>query len=445
MIKELFIYLKERIYNYSFHGLVNALLYSDSRKLISSDILFSCNDHFRTATVDDLKFAPIIDSFIHDLDNRVSHLTLAAPFSKNFGASCYGNTVMYNRIILIAFIKRLLKTGSFHNKCTTANVNNDPLVKAWIYILRKVNPKIVIGVNPSVELCIAAKELNIWTADMQHGVIAPFNYYSQEKRARFEQRGWPNAILCWDQHSKDFVDTTIGQYVIAKEIGHPGLSSKVRKKLFGISSNGSKISNKGIPVLVTLTRGVPVGQELDPFFEEIGIPGSLVFFIKEHGADFNWKMRLHPGQLMKTKDKVYKRLGELFKDHPNVEWQECSEESLYMALSKSIAHITYNSAATRIAALNHLKTAVLDQDMPTVTSYFGDLIDQQLVEIISCENSTELKKWIINCHENILSDQRSLKDDTNQFQLFIKSLEFRIINSKEESTNVHLSLKNTYL
>lgn len=438
MIKELFTYLKDRIYNYSFQGLVNALLYSDSRKLTSSDILFSCNDHFRTATVDNLKFAPIIDSFIHDLNKQITHLTLAAPFSKDFGTSCYGNTVMYNRIILIAFIKRLIKTGSFHNNSTVDTVENDPLVKAWIYILQKVNPKIIIGVNPSVELCVAARMLHIWTVDMQHGVIASVNYYGQKKRSLINQRGWPDAILCWDQHSKDFVDKTIGQYVIAKRIGHPGLSSKVRQKLFTTTDNDLKISKKSIPILVTLTRGVPEGQESDPFFEEIGISGGLVSFIKEHGTAFNWKMRLHPGQLMKTKDKVYKRLEELFKDHPNVEWQECSEETLYTALSKSIAHITYNSAATRIVALNHLKTAILDQDTSAVTSYFGDLMEQQLVEILTPDNPTQLKQWIIKCHEDMLSDQQIQTVENNQFQIFIKSLESRISASKQDAlSSVH--------
>jgi len=103
------------------------------------------------------------------------------------------------------------------------------VVKAWRSILDQINPKIILGVNPSPELCIVAKEKKIFVGDVQHGIIAPGNYYDLNKRSNIKQAGWPNMIYCWDQHSKDYIDSNLFPYVQSEVIGHPARFSKAGK------------------------------------------------------------------------------------------------------------------------------------------------------------------------------------------------------------------------
>ena len=82
------------------------------------------------------------------------------------------------------------------------NVDNDPLIKGYEKIFKKIEPKKILAIQPSIELCIAAKKMNIKTFDVQHGIITDVNYYNLSKRHSFNQLGWPDYILCWDKESE---------------------------------------------------------------------------------------------------------------------------------------------------------------------------------------------------------------------------------------------------
>jgi len=61
-------------------------LYSQEKEISKNvDILFLCHDNSRSTIVKGLRYSPIIDTIIDDLDSDVSTMTFALPFSLHFG------------------------------------------------------------------------------------------------------------------------------------------------------------------------------------------------------------------------------------------------------------------------------------------------------------------------------------------------------------------------
>ena len=65
------------------------------------------------------------------------------------------------------------------------NVDNDPLIKGYEKIFKKIEPKKILAIQPSIELCIAAKKMNIKTFDVQHGIITDVKLLQSFKKTFF--------------------------------------------------------------------------------------------------------------------------------------------------------------------------------------------------------------------------------------------------------------------
>ena len=65
--------------------------------------------------------------------------------------------------------------------------------------------KIIIAVQPSVEMCIAAKKykIKIFRCSAWDTVESedPESYYSLNKRSLYQNSGWPDYILCRNMQS----------------------------------------------------------------------------------------------------------------------------------------------------------------------------------------------------------------------------------------------------
>ncbi len=430
--KRIFSYLNARLNTLSFKGVLLAITKSNIKQLKPVDVLFWCHDNHRIAVRDGKKFSPLIDTIIENIEGKLSHLTLGMPFSKFFGPQCYGNVIIYNRTILFGYIKRFI----LQQTLTIKYSERDSVVEAWKKILDKISPKAIIGVNPSIEFCIAAKQKNIWIADMQHGILAPGNYYELKKRNHINQLGWPNEILCWDQYSKDYVETNLAPYVMPRIIGHPGYfrsnncSDNFSKSLIE-TENAVKIS-----VLVTLTWHLPELYQNDSIFQEIGMPSSLANYIKTYGNFCNWNLRLHPHQLMKKEGKTLKSLYNIFQNLNNVNWDFCNNVPLYNAFANSTVHVTFDSASAREAAILGINTAILDNNVENATIYFGDLIEENRAKIINVADHTVFTNWIVESHQSFKSKQRKNENNTttnDMFSKFIDELQSRVINARPNS------------
>ncbi len=428
--KIIFDYLKARANTLSFKGIFLAITQSRASQLKPVEVLFWCHDNQRNAWFEGKRYAPLIDTIIDQIDGKVSHMTLAGPFSRFFGASCYGNVVMYNRILLLAYIKRLIVQQTL----TIKKVKNDAVVKAWKKILDKTTPKAIIGITPSPELCIAAREKQIWIADMQHGVLAPGNFYDAKKRANIDQQGWPDEILCWDQYSKDFVEANLVPYVSPRVIGHPAFFSRANKGSVELPDDPEADGEK-IAVLVTLTWHLPALYTNDPVFQAIGMPSALADYIKIRGNFCRWNLRMHPAQAMKRKVEVFRELQNIFQDMDNVHWEQCNSETLHDAFTKSSVHITFDSASAREAAILGINTAILDDHVENAKIYFGDLLQAGKAELLDPSDHSLFTEWILKSRIAYEAAQLQLANGSTErerFTKFTEDLQHRVIKNRSK-------------
>lgn len=425
-LKSLTGFLASRALNFSFKGIFLAIFASRKSALKPVDVLFVCHDNSRTAIVNNLRFAPVTDTILDDLGPTYSTLTFALPFSKYFGKNCYGNVVMYNRSILLAYTKRLFSTYTLALK----SIENDPLIKVWEKALDRVNPKVILGVNPSVELCIAARSRKIWVADVQHGILAYGNYYDLRKRSQFGQQGWPDEILCWDHFSKKFIDSNFQHFVQARVVGHPAYYSESSHRLLTKTVMAQTSADRA-NILITLDSLCPPSLNYDIVYNEVGMPQQLYEYIKGYGAAYNWHLRLHPAQLQTKKKQVYGFLEKYFKGMANVQWDECSIKPLPVVLEKISLHMTYNSAATREAAFYSIDSILFDTHVEAVHSYFGDLISSGSATMINPDDRNKISNWIKDRYtkkQNTLTSGEQGQRLRNEFADFIAFLKNKIKN-----------------
>ena len=221
-IFELYNYVRER-HNivWTFKGIFLALIKSTNKLPKNVDILFFCHDVHRHVKKNGKMYAPLLDPIIEEIEQDNECFTLASPFSKLSGKKCFGKVDIHNSFIFFALLKRFFLNFSLK----LMNVDNDPLIKGYEKIFKKIEPKKILAIQPSIELCIAAKKMNIKTFDVQHGIITDVNYYNLSKRHSFNQLGWPDYILCWDKESELRLKRLTDNKVNSKVIGHPSYHS----------------------------------------------------------------------------------------------------------------------------------------------------------------------------------------------------------------------------
>ena len=410
---------------WSFSGIYFAFLSTFKKTPRNIDFLFLCHDVHRHTIKNGKLYAPLIDPIIEELSTDFQCITLATPFSKYFGNNCFGDVRIHNSIVLTAIIKRVF----FQRSLSLSNITNDPLITAYKKMLHIINPKIVIGIQPSVEFCIAAKELGIKTYDMQHGLISDVNYYSLSKRKAFSQNGWPSFVLCWDQESADRVTRITEGNVLPHIIGNPSYHSQFGNLLHKESKSMiSKKNDLKIEILVTLTY-LDYGQSnLDECYREVGIPTEVINLINDTPWIF-WRLRLHPVQVRFHMDRIDGFLNNKFITSSNVDWTTYSEVSMGAALSGCHGHITVESASALDAAQNKISTILIGcagvSDKNKANLYFKEYIDSGMMMFEDSSNFSlkSLDFFTKPSTENLNNKNRYERLNGNQeFKNFIKDI-----------------------
>ena len=412
---------------WSFRGIFLALS-GLLRKLPDDvDYLFICHDVHRHSKVDDKAYAPLLDPIVTELSTFGRCLTLAAPFSTLYGEQCFGDVRNYNFIVLHAMIKRAI----FNRSLKLLTTEHDPLIKAYANMLSMIGPKIIIGIQPSIELCVAAKQHDITVFDMQHGVISDVNYYSLVKRQQFDQVGWPDAVLCWDKVSADRVKKLSSGYVKSRIIGNPAYHSKYGIRMKSHHRSGKLLNEEYTTnILVTLTyqdfdsRISYLRNFRDEFFVGIGIPKQLVDLINSSPEIF-WRLRLHPVQTKFNQQKVHEFLDRTFVRSENIDWIHFSAVPLSAALSECSGHITVDSAASVDAAQNGVPTLLVScpgwSDKAKVYEHFGEYIAADVMKFTDAsELSRRSLSFFTEKRAGSTSDSNS-KSET-AYRNFIKSV-----------------------
>jgi len=423
---------------WSFRGIFVALS-GLLRKLPDDvDYLFICHDVHRHSKVDGKAYAPLLDPIVAELSTFGRCLTLAAPFSSLYGAQCFGDVRNYNFIVLHAIIKRAI----FNRSLKLLTIEHDPLIKAYANMLSMIGPKIIIGIQPSIELCVAAKQQDITVYDMQHGVISDVNYYAEAKRRDFGQAGWPDFVLCWDEPSAFRLTKISKGNVDFLVLGNPGYHSKsgVRfqaefDKQIEIVQKKREVGTLRMDVLVTLTYQ-DYGDRLsylekfnDKCFVEMGIPSELVDLINNN-TDIFWRIRLHPTQIKFSLGKVHGYLKKKFNGAQNIDWINFSDCPLALSLTGCSGHITVDSAVAIDAAHNSVPTLLVGcegwSNKDKVLTYFQEYITSGIMRF---SESNELNNFSLEFFDDhdITSRKPSKLAAEMAFTGFIENLKSQVL------------------
>jgi hypothetical protein len=298
-----------------------------------------------------------------------------------------------------------------------SNFEKDPIIDVYYRIFKKTSPKIIIGILPSVEMCIAAHRLNIVVFDLQHGIIDTSrkeSYYSNSKRKFNQPECWPDHILVRNQFSFEKVKNDF-------KFSTPILIGNLNKYFYqNIYTEGKEnqavFEDNSKPVVVFSLQPIyPLDFEKENSMEGIIFPNALYQQIKEN--KFNFLIKLHPSQIQHPMlfEKHNNAFKKLFFGLGNIDYEICNKYPLDHSFAYSNLHITFNSASIFDAMDYGIVSIVLDKDLEKLRRYLGDLVDSKFVVSdpnLEMDFSNYLTK--MNNLENNFANFDKFLDDLNR-------------------------------
>ncbi len=388
---------------------------NERNNLVQSDVLFICGDSSRSILIENKRYSHLIDTLNEKLLSLdIKTLTIASPPAIIFGDDAFGNVHSINGLYFRARLIKNIYSKLFRN----LQVGNSIMGGMWAKILSKVRPKLIIGIQPEIELCLIAKNKNIPIFDLQHGILSDEGYYGLQCRESINQEGWPTSILCWDQNSKNWVDKNCRNFVSSNVIGNPWLNRFLNKSkndtVVNSFSNIDSIKlteNGKFSILITLQWGA---EEQNIQGAILGMPQHLVQIVKETSNIYNWFIRIHPIQILNLgKGEIFENLRRTFNGFNNINWDWATEMPLPVVLSKMQLHITSHSACTIEASYFNVKTGLINRNSKMLNDYFSNQINQGHADIVEI---SELNDWIKNNLEDVYT--KLVVNDT-EFENFL--------------------------
>lgn len=380
--------LRERARLYS-DILRHATRTGDLKRLPSAPAMLTCGDDDRGYEVAGRKYAQILDSLNERLmENALATVTIPLPYSALHGAKAFGRVLpVHGEFARAEILHRLQMLGR------RSSPRGSPRIDAWRRILLAVRPRVVIGIQPPPELCIAARGLRIPVTDLQHGLLSDEGYYGMAFRERFGQDGWPDFILCWDAPSAAWAASRLPATVRAKIIGNPWLLRFQRDA-------DAQAALDGVPVPLPPDRGRPKllvtlqwGFEGRPGYHDSSMPLALAEAIRR-GPEYDWWIRLHPMQMTAgIRTRLYASLERDFGPAGYVFWAECSAAPLPLVLRHVDLHLTSHSAVAIEASCLGIRTALLDQRHDLLREWLGAYIDSGSAELVP-DSPGAISTWI---------------------------------------------------
>lgn len=396
----------------------NLIKLNEFNKISKTDVILMSHDNDLGYLYMNKRYATILDSLDFFLKQQnISTLSISRPFSRIYGNKSFSNSLSVNGIIQRAYFLEKLNRSFFYFTKYKSNL----IVDAWTNILLKAGAKIVIAIQPSVELCLASKKNGIIICDYQHGVLSnQVGYYGTEYRKKFKNEGWPDHILCWNKYFENWVLKNIGLETTPIVLGNPWFlrifKSGNENFPFLKDFNKLKYKNNALPkILVTLQWDF---ENLDRDVNEIGMKNELYKFIQNNTSKYIWYIRLHPNML---NDKQFiKKVGKFFNKFDNLEWEQASQLPLPLVLSIINIHITSYSAVTIEASWLGIRTALLFHEKESLHEYFHEQIESGYAELVY-PTELNLGKWL-NRNIGIKIKDNIQVGETDKLNIFIKRI-----------------------
>jgi hypothetical protein len=179
-------------------------------RLKNVDVIFVIYDINRSYSYNNISYSPFLNSLKESYEkNGLSCLSISGPLSRN------KSDISFNASFFKSAIKRL-----FVNLIRDDEFNEIRFIqKVWIKLLKKTNPKRVITILASSELCYACHKLNIEIAELQHGVVNDMHpHYGEQFKKDVNPLLLPSNYLCYTDSSKITIDNWAFKHGIKVEI-----------------------------------------------------------------------------------------------------------------------------------------------------------------------------------------------------------------------------------
>jgi len=391
LIKKLYSSLTRKLFNFLDNS---KCLFSvnELKKASPSSVMLVCHDVDRGFVWEGMRYAQLLDS-INDrlMIFGIDTISVSAPFSKKAKIN-YKNPVNVNGLFARTLLFAKLRAFFLIRQQRDSSV-----IGAWTVLLDRISPKIIIGIQPSVELCIAAQLKGIWVADLQHGILSGEGYYGLEHRNIYDQEGWPSCILCWDHASLRWVEDNIAGFVQASVIGNPWIIRFINK----LEGDKLVVSTPIHPVPPSFGRlKVLVTPQWGGQFEQhrpTGLPIGLLNFIKNAGQAYDWWIRIHPVMINNVgRESAFGTLMKEFSSCQNIYWEHSTELPLPQILTQVDLHFTLSSAVTIEAGWFGIPTALLGDNISEMMVWFGSEIENGSAEIVGSDHDS-IAQWINKC------------------------------------------------
>lgn len=365
----------------------------------STNILSVAHDPDRSLLHDGRFYSPQIDTIEDDLRARgIECVSIARVTSRIKGDSAYGRVYSPEGDFARALVSKRLRAALNRSSRYTYSHREE---KVWADILDRTGARKVFGIQPSRELCVAARRRGVWVADVQHGVISDSHpWYGERFRGHEPAEYAPHAFLCWSEASAQTigrwahahrVETIVtGNRWVARFLPSRNPDPLARQLLEGYQQ--CAINPAGKPsILVAMSWGetnLPNGFIAD----------ALCEVIRATTARFHWLIRLHPNQLNGFATHEVRRFKEFFRRtlEGHVEWEAASRAALPVVLRNTDLHICWNSSVCIEAAQFGVRTAMLDPRLRSASQladYHADLRHSGMATLVNSEPS-ELLAWI---------------------------------------------------
>ena len=236
--------------------------------------------------------------------------------------------------------------------------------RIWGHVLDETGAKRVVGIQPSRELCVAARARGAWVADMQHGVIAQTHpWYGRAFRAHEPTEYLPHAFLVWDPGSAEVLQEWMAPHgVVARIVGNPWIS-----RFLGNRPEDPVVAqlrrNAGNAFPRSGRHNVLVSLSWAEYNIANGImTPELEAVIRGTQDRFAWHLRLHPNMIRGFATHEGERFWTFFDERLKglAEWKAATDHPLPLVLSEMDLHVTWSSSVCIEAAHAGIRTCLLD-------------------------------------------------------------------------------------
>lgn len=367
------------------------------------DVLFIQHSNNYGYIFNGKKYAHLTYSAYFFLRTNVEKVAfLDKPFSKNNKEESYYPSINVNVLFFFEVISNFI-LKKILSKEDVVEIRKSRRFNIWSNIIRLLNPKVIIGIQPESVLCFVAKKNKIKIYDLQHGVINKDHYwYGREMNETLLDDELPTGILFWDQESANNIKYWMkNRKIESVVVGNPWLNRFLAHDNTDVlvvdARNELNFLKKNKPViLVTLQWGLEDKCYDNPSYNYNGVMCKALEQAIIHTAHrYNWLLRLHPVQMNgKNSDKIKIYLRNTFGQYENVEWEKTSYSALPALLSRIDLHITDISTVVNEATYFGIKSALLNLFLNKGQKYesyfkyerecgFADIVEQNIEQIES--------------------------------------------------------------